>query len=130
MRHGGAAAVAHMHGPAFGGKLLAGGLVAGQTGVLAGDDEALGALPEEGSGLAVTGALPQPALLLGQDLVGCLVGGRRGQQGIRHERHPLAEAAKHSTRGGKQGKAPHGGALVQGWRSVRPVRRRAWAAAD
>ncbi|MNH22279.1 hypothetical protein D3C79_821300 [compost metagenome] len=68
--HGGAAAVPHMDGPAFAGELLAGRLIAGQAHVLAGDDKALGCLPEVGAGLAVMGALPQPNLLLRQYLCG------------------------------------------------------------
>ncbi|MNF98357.1 hypothetical protein D3C84_812130 [compost metagenome] len=76
MGHGGAAAVPHMDGPAFGGELFAGGFVTGESGVFAGDDKALGCLPEVGAGLAVMGALPQPALLLGQYLIRGVAGGQ------------------------------------------------------
>ncbi|MNY22292.1 hypothetical protein D3C86_1558920 [compost metagenome] len=106
-----AAAVTHMDGPAFAGELLAGRLIAGQTHVLAGDNQALGRLPEVGAGQAVMGTVPQPALLLGQYLIRGVAGGQGGKQDIGHEGASWAEAAQHSTRGGKQGKAPHGGAL-------------------
>ncbi|MNF98349.1 hypothetical protein D3C84_812050 [compost metagenome] len=54
--HGGAAAVTHKYGPAFGGELFAGGCVTGKSGVFAGDDKALGRLPEVSAGLAIMGA--------------------------------------------------------------------------
>ncbi|MNW12457.1 hypothetical protein D3C71_2101540 [compost metagenome] len=75
MGHGSAAAVAHIDGPALGGELLTGALIVGQPHVLAGDDEALGRLPEVDTGPTVAGAVAQPLLLLGQHEIGGLGSG-------------------------------------------------------
>ena len=70
MGHGSAAAVAHMYRPTFSCKLLAGGFVMGEASILAGDNQALGRLPEVSTVLAITGTVAQPVLLLRQYLCG------------------------------------------------------------
>jgi hypothetical protein len=46
----------------------------------------LGALPEVGAGLTVPGALPQPELLLGEDVIRGVTFRQRGKQAIGHGR--------------------------------------------
>ncbi|MNT40875.1 hypothetical protein D3C72_1772140 [compost metagenome] len=127
--HCGAAAVAHMDGPAFAGELLAGRLIAGQTHVLAGDNQALGRLPEVGAGQAVMGTVPQPALLLGQYLIRGVAGGQGGKQGIGHQGHPEQRLPCTVPGAANKVKPRTAGLYLFVDERVRPVRRRAWAAA-